>query len=294
MPHEIRHACLGCGGSCQGVLVSLLSEEEIARVRAAAARLGRADPVLPGPKPALRLEGGACNLLDENNRCSIYEDRPEICRQYPLVALRADGDLRFGIDPGCYTAIHTWRTGPSLEGGEALLRRSEMSEHDRAFERAFLTVCATEGCTLRRLAEALSNSDPLGLLDRFEQRLREVDLEKLLSGTAPSVRLSLAPLAARYQTPQPPSPWPTLDAPTEAYAVDAIRRMVYLRLSGSVPSLYGLALLSLMGAVLCALTRPDPDPYGRSLAAWLRVTRAPAFFGALLPDAESLKHLATG
>ncbi len=32
--------------------------------------------------------GGACVFLDKNNRCTVYEKRPETCRNFPVVSSR--------------------------------------------------------------------------------------------------------------------------------------------------------------------------------------------------------------
>ncbi|MCP5464341.1 MAG: YkgJ family cysteine cluster protein [Deltaproteobacteria bacterium] len=32
--------------------------------------------------------GGDCQFLDENRRCSVYENRPDVCREFPKVSSR--------------------------------------------------------------------------------------------------------------------------------------------------------------------------------------------------------------
>lgn len=50
-----------------------------------------------------RALGFDCNHLDDDGRCEVYEDRPEMCRNYRCSVLRGEETLdeflgRFGID----------------------------------------------------------------------------------------------------------------------------------------------------------------------------------------------------
>lgn len=35
--------------------------------------------------------GGACSMLDDRNRCTIYESRPQVCRDFPANFQLVDG-----------------------------------------------------------------------------------------------------------------------------------------------------------------------------------------------------------
>src|SRR3972149_5086108 len=90
-------ACHGCGDCCKGSAI-ILSPFDLARLAPAgegSARALRKDGgVLPKPPqttlPIVPLETvPACSLLDESNRCTVYANRPLVCRGYPLGALTA-------------------------------------------------------------------------------------------------------------------------------------------------------------------------------------------------------------
>lgn len=303
---ELRHACLSCGGSCQGAHVRLVGDEE-ERIRRLAPGLGVADPIDAGK---LRKEGGRCVFLGADELCEIHrkhgaEAKPAVCRQYPVIALRAGDGLRVGLDPGCYTAIRTWRDGPRVEDGRLIATPAEIPADQVGWEERIVDLCGQEDASLALLARALSGEAPDGpgalpsrFASRVVQRMREAPLPPLLElpDTAPMTRLSLGPVlaAARTWDPERPPPWPVLDAEREAWAVDAIRRMIWLRLAVSIPVVTGVALLMVVGAVACAWASPEPRRFGASLAAWSRGIRAPAFWRALTPDAEHMSWLARG
>ena len=49
-----------------------------------------------------RLPDGACPMLDRaQKKCSIYEDRPQCCRLFPLDILFTEGHLRWAISNDC-------------------------------------------------------------------------------------------------------------------------------------------------------------------------------------------------
>ncbi|MGH7340275.1 MAG: YkgJ family cysteine cluster protein [Candidatus Rokuibacteriota bacterium] len=88
----ISFACHGCGNCCKGSTV-LLSPFDLARLCAASGESPRSFlkercVVLKHPVtdlPALMLETvPKCSLLDDANRCTVYGNRPLVCRGYPL------------------------------------------------------------------------------------------------------------------------------------------------------------------------------------------------------------------
>lgn len=305
----LRHACAACGGSCRGVAVRLLEGEE-AGVRAAAAALGVDEPVVGG---ALRQADGACAFLGDDDRCRIHaafgaDAKPRICRQYPVVAVRTEAGGRVGLDPGCYQAWRTWRDGPAVEladlvGGAAVLPPDE-ARAEAAVVSILADPDATVATAIARLAGAFPPADgtlPAGFAARLRARLVAMPWAALLGEptAGASLRAALAPvatLAASLATnPALPLPWPALDPDTEAFALDATRRAVTLRvLRGTVPGAPPAALLTLAGVVACGWADPRPEAFGPALAAWTRALRAPPFRRALVPDAAAMRALAVG
>lgn len=46
--------------------------------------------------PNIKMEAGrGCSFLDEDGRCTIHADRPDICRLYPLGRVYIDGDYKY-------------------------------------------------------------------------------------------------------------------------------------------------------------------------------------------------------
>ena len=297
----LRHSCLMCGGSCQGTYIPVLSEEEHARIERAAAELGVAAPVVEG---RLRLESGACVFLGPDGLCSIHRAlgfaaKPTVCKQYPLVALRAEQELRVGVDPGCYTAIRTWRTGPPVPEQSLTASKVPLEANEAAQEASLLALVGQPGQTLSGIAAGLLGPQAApGLAGRIVTRLQAADLDALLirPGTAPALVSALGPLAKevpRWSAAAPP-PWPVLGEVEEAWAVEVVWRMLFLRLAPTLPSPATSALLTVVGAVASAWTASDPDAFGAALSGWVRAIRAPMVWSAIVPDSAALAWLATG
>jgi hypothetical protein len=70
--------------------------------------------------------------------------------------------------------------------------------------------------------------------------------------------------------------------------------MLFLRLAPLIPSVQGVTLLTLGGALACAWTNADPEHFGPALAGWARAIRFRALWQALTPDAITMRWLATG
>jgi len=88
-------SCHGCGDCCKGSAI-ILSPFDLARLAAAEKVSARAlvkerCVLLKHPQtnlPIVLLETvPACSLLDESNRCTVYANRPLVCRGYPLGVL---------------------------------------------------------------------------------------------------------------------------------------------------------------------------------------------------------------
>lgn len=86
MPVEVRAADL--------VRLELMSVDEAeSNLKKAAKRLIRAGYVrhfrqATGIFQLERQSGGECVFLDKNRRCTVYERRPETCRNFPKVSSR--------------------------------------------------------------------------------------------------------------------------------------------------------------------------------------------------------------
>ena len=297
------HRCLGCGGSCRGVRIRLL-DGEADRIRTLAPELGIADPIEGG---VLRTEAGACVFLDGTDRCRLHErfgpqSKPLICQQYPFVSTRADAEIRVGVDPGCYTSWRTWRDGPALSASRAVTTSAALDPSQGQAERALLALARSSQATVPSLLSALcpgqpgADGLPAGLGGRIAGRLRAMDLDELLGRpeSGASLRGALTPVVGRIQALDPDLP-PDLPAVPEinAFSVDILRRMIFLRLQPQLP-VPAVALLTLIGSVACAWTSTELPVFGPALAAWTRGLRAPPFWRALIPDEAALHHLATG
>jgi len=84
-----EHKCVGCGKCCNCSPI-VISPKDI-KVMAFALNMSpkafkeQYTEVYPG-KPGIShfKKEKPCAFLDENNRCKIYNARPDICRSYPL------------------------------------------------------------------------------------------------------------------------------------------------------------------------------------------------------------------
>lgn len=302
----LRHACLGCGGSCRGVNVPLVGEDEIGRMVVLAYGLGIDNPIVDG---ALRLQDGACVFLDADARCRLHtrwgpEAKPRVCRQYPTVVVHTEAGARSGIDPGCYTAWKTWRTGPEVDVEAFVGAEATLDERQARYEAGLLGVTGQPGATIARLLEAMCPGKvddtglPPGLAARMVERVQAADVPGLVARpeAGASFRAALAPLAASVGTWRADAPpvWRGLPAESEAWAVEVVRRTLHLRLSSRIPYVQGVALLVATGAVVCGWADARPEAFGPALAAWSRALRMPAFWRALTPDPAALLWLATG
>ncbi len=305
---SLRHACAGCGGSCQGVRVRLVSAQEEERIVGFGAALGVDTPVQDG---RLRFEAGRCVFLDRAG-CRIHARwggaaKPAICRQYPLVVVDTGTELRAGVDPGCYSAWKTRAEGPllELEGAHALTVPLDAANTRQ--EAALLAILGAPGMTLagalttilgsRTGPDRLPDGLPPGFAGRWISRLQASDLGGLLARgeTGAAVRGALGPVIATVGALDPAAPPPFALAPEQdAWAVEVARRLAALRLVSSVPMVQMTALLALGGAVVCAWSDPAPDAFGSSLAGWARALRAPIWWQAIVPDPGTLQRLAGG
>jgi Fe-S-cluster containining protein len=101
LPPGARFGCQSCGRCCQGWSVPV-DARTVTRLRAH--DWGGADPfeaTAGGDEPfRIKLVDGRCFFLNPDNRCRIhaelsYEDKPAVCRAFPLAVLDVNG-ARYG------------------------------------------------------------------------------------------------------------------------------------------------------------------------------------------------------
>jgi len=158
-----RFACHRCGHCCSGGAGYVwLEDGEIERL---ASRLGMSPAaferehvrVVPDPKSgalrkSLREEqthdaGGRCRLLHGTNECSVYEDRPQHCRQFPYWEAVLEDKAAFEQARDVCPGITAEPTAESREGAFAALR--ELYEEVDAFVAKASPVCIMRGVCCR-------------------------------------------------------------------------------------------------------------------------------------------------
>ena len=300
----LRHRCYGCGASCQGLSVRMLSEQEEARILRLGGELGVAEPVVDH---RLRAVDGACVFLEADSRCAIHsrfglDAKPAICVQYPTVVIETEGGHRVGVDPGCLRADKSWRHGRKQTDFMMLVHEAKRAPDFVRFERLILDLSAKPRAHVGGLLHALGTGAehagrelPPGFGTRWIQRLQGAPLGELLSEPAlgRAVPEALAPVLAAIDTWDPASPpaWPALALPEEAWVIEALRRLVFLRLGAPGRSPIDAAALTLGGAVACGWALAGDAGFGAALSAWTRATRTPAVAAALIPDPRALLAL---
>ena len=300
----LRHACGSCGGSCQGVIVAMLNQPEAERVRQLGAKLGVEDPIEDG---RLRLTDGHCVFLGEDKRCQIHatyglEAKPTVCKQFPLVVVRANDEIRVGIDPACYSAFATRIAGPEVAAGAMVATSSTLDERQVTFEEMAVRLCEAEEIRFATIAAWLAGVEGLAkgeLPPHFERRIvaraRDAKLADWVASSpvGEAIRSSLLPVL-RFAESDAPSRLVDLEPEADAWAVEAIRRVVFLRLTGDVPNVPGALLLLVAGAVLCGRAQPTAQAFASAYAAWLRAIRFRQFWTAFTPDSQTMAALIRG
>ena len=105
---EEQPDCANCQDSCcVAPHVTELCSEDISTLEAAGLDWAIA-PGIPkeGLSPSLKQNDGRCVFLTPENRCSIYNARPVVCRAFPIQLIREnDSQLRFSSSCRSRTAI---------------------------------------------------------------------------------------------------------------------------------------------------------------------------------------------
>jgi hypothetical protein len=279
-----------------------VSPEEAERVTRFGAEMGIDTPIANG---ALRRDQGGCVFQQDDGLCGIharygFEAKPAICSQFPVVALATESGMRVGLDPGCYTHATTWQTAPMVREGSLAASRIEYDAHTAGEETAVLGLLSQPGMTIGRALGTMvgdpSGTLPMGFAARWAEHLRGVDFEEALADDTlgDAWRGAFEPLAAARKTWTTLPPW-TLSEEAEAFGLDVVQRLVFLRLARRLGGPGGSAMMMLAGTVAMGwATGGEMASFGRGLAGWSRMLRSPMFMAYVLPDRQRLQWLIRG
>jgi Fe-S-cluster containining protein len=294
----LRHDCTGCGGCCHGVIVWLTPAEQD-KLRLQARELGTPEPVDAG---RIAFCQGRCPFQGRDELCRVHRryglaEKPLLCQQYPLVISRCEAEVRAGVDPGCYDGWRSWRDGPALEPRAGAVEPRPLRAADRRMEERVLDLLDAPGLGLARLAAVLADEPlgPGGLPPRFLRgAVAAMQRARLSQGIDPErtgarLAATLTPLFARVEALDPDSlpPAPALSDEQQAFALDAVQRMIFLRLVPGVGPVV-VAALGVVGANACGWASPTPETFGAALAAWTRAMRSPVVLEVLGPELSAL------
>ena len=286
----LRHICHASGGCCQGN-VAMLKQSEEAQIAQQAQLLNIQDPVVEG---AIRKSNGSCAFLNSDHLCRIHAqfgevNKPSVCKQFPLVAIHTEQEIRVGIDPGCLSAWKTWKDGPQVQPGALISTKNPMPQQARAHEQQLLDLLSTEGATIHSVLEQLTGN-ATRFYKRWNQHLQSISLLDVLSreGTAPIFQEHLSPIATLSL--EKPSPFPLSDQ--EEWVLESAQRMLYLRFLSKELTPHATVLLCSGGAMACAWTYSSVLHFGPAFAAWNRAIRSKVLLKTLLPTPQTLTWLA--
>ena len=130
--HPLRHQCVGCGRSCQGHLLGPLDDAYLERADRVHAEMVALFPELAQYAPIWEVEDesvkafrhalttrddGTCIYLGDDNLCGVHkhlgaDQKPIVCRLFPLTFVQAEDGVRVGTPLRCYTHHQSWRDGP--------------------------------------------------------------------------------------------------------------------------------------------------------------------------------------
>lgn len=299
----LRHVCTACGGCCQGVRVPVYDRDRQAILDAGKA-LDVPDPIDGG---ALRMVDGQCVFLGSDRHCRIHatlgsEAKPTPCRQFPIIAVHTPEGVRVGVDPASYGAWRTWQEGDPVPEGPVVATRTPPPGGQLAVEQHLVAMAEDPQATLTGLLAVLVREPvdrgvvPPQFATRWLTRLQDIDLQGFLAhqNVGPALRAALTPLAEAVPLWTTPPPMPELDPELHAWAVEAFRRSLFLRLTPGIPNVSAAALLHLGGLVAGAWVDPSPEAYARFVTGWLRALRFDAFWQRLAKDKDTLVWLGTG
>lgn len=309
----LRHECHLCGTCCQGWNVNLVSPEEIALAKQQAAELGIESAVDEEKKILGHDDKGRCVFLSHESRCRIHERwgmdaKPLVCRQYPRRATHTEDGMRIGVDPTCTSSDRSWRDGPELEpfrGNVGVLRNQIEIEGDlKQSENALLALLMNPDMTFPRFISIITRAStvddelPIAFVGRAIACLRVADLSPLFEAheLGPDLLYRVAAMAEllRGLDPVDPPPWMGLGPARDAFALEVMRRHLFLRLGDPTLPPIAQALLVSLGILVAAWSDPIGDYFGSSLAAWMRMIRMSVVWSRIMPETETARWLLSG
>jgi hypothetical protein len=287
------------------VRIPVHNDAERALIERAALALDVADPI---EGRVLRMRQGRCVFLADDDRCRIHaelgaDQKPVPCRQFPLIALQAEDGLRVGVDPASYGAWRTWATGAALPDGPIVATRVPAPAGQLQVELQLVRLFEDPDASLTGLLGVMVREPvdrgtlPAAFAARWASRLSSVDLQGFLAHDAvgPGLRTALTPVADAAPTWSQQAPaWPGLSASAEAWAIEAVRRVLYLRLMPTLPNISVATLLLLGGVVAARWSTSSEATFHRALTGWLRALRFDAFWQMLVGDRATMVWLGTG
>ncbi len=302
----VRHACHRCGTCCTGWRVRLADAAEREVVVRQAAILGVEEPIVDG---ALRRVDGRCAFLGDDKMCRIHarfgmEKKPLVCRFFPRRSLIAGDAVRIGADPGCTSSWKTWKDGPLMDLAPMPSPRSEAFPADLvASEEGLVGLAGAPGMTVAMLVGVIVGDRgdvpelPHGFAGRLLERLKGVvphlrDPEN--GGIAMAWLGPMADTIERLDGSATPAFAGLLGADEEGFALEVLRRTLFLRLGDEVIPPIGQALLVLGGVLAAAWTDARTAFFGPALSAWSRVSRLQNFWAPMMPDTETARWVLTG
>ena len=348
IPYPLEHSCDMCGCSCMAQLVGPLSDDEKTRVVEAqqafvqsGAMPSTLNPLMKGLKADgsclyfLNFPQKSCCFLDENSRCRIHsqfgsEHKPAACRRFPLIAIRAEDDIRIAIKPYCYANYHTCALEPADSNAyDAYMRddvmrpilqdlvenaapRPPIQSRDpqelalaRAQEREIIAWLGREKISAAELFPALVTG-----ARRPQTRLSKPfiqDVRHAFAALAPNVdeiaaslgRSTHAQRVERLAAALRGTPCPSAvdaETPLWKFARYALHNAVFLRETTRFPVL-SVGAFSLALGVLAASTAQPPDAAEITpdaafiLTAWMRVMAQSKVFEALIPSQQAFIEL---
>ncbi|MAA78155.1 MAG: hypothetical protein CL916_02760 [Deltaproteobacteria bacterium] len=286
----LRHICHASGGCCQGN-VAMLKKTEEAQVQRQAQILQIPDPVHDG---AIRKIGGSCTFLNPEHLCRIHAqfgepNKPTVCKQFPLVAIHTEEEIRIGVDPGCLSAWKTWKDGPQIQPGALISTKNPISQQLRQHEQKLLDLLSIEGATIYGVIEKITGN-ATQFYQRWSKHLQSVPLIDILlrEGTAPIFQEHLSPIAL-LSNESPPTLFSLPDQ--EEWVLESAQRMLYLRFLSKELTPHATILLCLGGALACSWAYTEPSTFGPAFAAWNRAIRSNLLLKTLLPAPQTLAWL---
>lgn len=303
----LRHACHLCGSCCTGWHVRLTGPEEQALIVEQAAALGIADPLID---TTIRHVKGRCVFLSEESRCLIHERfgadaKPLVCRQFPRRATLAEDGLRVGIDPACTSAHQSWRDGPEVQPLVGMQSEVVLDAELGQSERALIALFSDPNMTFARAIQIMTGSPPLGpelpvaFVSRALATLRLAGIAGVFGDPDNGAELlyyirHLEPTLGDLDPAKPPVFGEALTPEMDAFAMEAMRRHLFLRLGDPVLPPIAQALLVTMGVMISAWASPDEDHFASGLSGWLRLIRVRSVWSRIFPETQTARWVLTG